>query len=85
MINAMIGNNSKRPLEPPVLRYKIGRELKNIRKQRGYTQEQLASMMGISRSTVSKIENGKFSISIDYMELIAIFLNIEIDIKPRIQ
>lgn len=66
-------------MEPPVLRYKIGQELKNIRKQRGYTQEQLASMMGISRSTISKIENGQLNLSIDYLERFSLKLGFTVD------
>lgn len=46
-----------------------------VREQRGYTQEQLAEMMSISRSTISKIENGKFSISIDYLIKFSIFFD----------
>lgn len=79
MNNSMTGNNSKRPMEPPVLRYKIGQELKNIRKQRGYTQEQLASMMEISRSTISKIENGQLNLSIDYLERFSLKLGFTVD------
>ncbi len=66
-------------MEPPVLRYKIGQELKNIRKQRGYTQEQLASMMEISRSTISKIENGQLNLSIDYLERFSLKLGFTVD------
>ena len=48
-------------------RLKIGEAIKEVREQRGYSQEELAEIMSISRSTISKIENGKFAISIDYL------------------
>ena len=40
-------------------RLKMGESLKGIREKKGYSQEQLAEIMQISRSTISKIENGK--------------------------
>jgi HTH-type transcriptional regulator/antitoxin HipB len=36
-----------------------GAQLKALRKESGYTQEQLACRLGISRETVSAIENDK--------------------------
>lgn len=36
-----------------------GAQLKALRKESGYTQEELASRVGISRETVSAIENEK--------------------------
>ena len=79
----MTAYNSKKHGKQPLLRYKIGKELRNIRKYRGYTQLQLATMMGISRSTVSKIENGGFAMSLDNLEQLASYLKFEIIIKTR--
>ena len=36
-----------------------GAQLKSLRKEAGYTQEELAKRVGISRETVSAIENDK--------------------------
>jgi HTH-type transcriptional regulator/antitoxin HipB len=36
-----------------------GAQLKSLRKEAGYTQEELAQRVGISRETVSAIENDK--------------------------
>lgn len=60
-------------------RLKMGESLKGIREKKGYSQEQLAEIMQISRSTISKIENGKFAISIDYLVKFGKYLNFEID------
>lgn len=60
-------------------RLKMGETLKGIREKKGYSQEQLAEIMQISRSTISKIENGKFAISIDYLVKFGLYLNFEID------
>lgn len=37
----------------------FGLKIKNYRKQKGYTQEQLAEVLAIDISGLSKIENGK--------------------------
>jgi len=39
----------------------LGNKIKTLRKERGYTQEAFAKLIGISRATLSKIENGIFS------------------------
>ncbi len=48
-------------------RLKMGDSIRQIREKKGYNQEQLAERMHISRSTISKIESGKFNCSIDYL------------------
>ena len=35
----------------------FGENLKNVRKQRGVTQEELAEMLGVSRQAISKWES----------------------------
>lgn len=36
----------------------FGENLKNVRKQRGVTQEELAEILGVSRQAISKWESG---------------------------
>ena len=64
-------------------RLKMGESLKGIREKKGYSQEQLAEIMQISRSTISKIENGKFNCSIDYLSKFSWFLGFEITFKLK--
>lgn len=64
-------------------RFKLGEKIKYIRELRGYSQEQLADMMDINRSTISKIENGKFSITVDYLVRFSIFLDYEFKVIER--
>lgn len=64
-------------------RLKLGDKIRQVREQRGYSQEQLAEMMDINRSTISKIENGKFSITVDYLVRFSIFLDYEFKVVER--
>jgi transcriptional regulator with XRE-family HTH domain len=43
----------------------------------------LAEKMDINRSTISKIENGKFGITVDYLVLFSIFLDYEFKVIER--
>jgi DNA-binding XRE family transcriptional regulator len=61
-------------------RIKLGESIREIRELRGYNQEQLAQIMHISRSTISKIESGKFNFSIDYLSKFSWFLNFDFSI-----
>ena len=65
-------------------RIKIGETIREIREKRGYNQEQLAEIMKISRTTISKIENGKFAISIDYLVKFGWYLNFDIDFVDKL-
>lgn len=35
--------------------------LKEVRKEKGYSQQNLADMVGVSRNTISSIETGQFN------------------------
>lgn len=65
---------------PHTFRSEIGESIRKIRESRGLTQEQLGENMNISRSTISKIESGKFNLSIDYLFKFALSLSFEIKI-----
>ena len=62
-------------------RLKMGESIREIREKKGYNQEQLAEIMKVSRTTISKIENGKFNCSIDYLSKFSWFLGFEVKIK----
>lgn len=65
-------------------RLKIGNSIREIREKRGYSQDDLAEIMEVNRSTISKIENGKFSISIDYLAKFSWFLEFDFIIIDKI-
>jgi transcriptional regulator with XRE-family HTH domain len=64
-------------------RFKLGDKIRQVRELRGYSQEQLGDIMRINRSTISKIENGKFSITVDYLVRFSIFLNYEFKVIEK--
>ena len=59
----------------------IGRKLAEIRKNRGYTVRELAEISGVSFQNVTKIENGKYNVSIDILHKITSALGVEIEIR----
>ena len=64
-------------------RIKLGEKIRIIREQRGFSQEELAELMRINRSTISKIENGKFSITVDYLVRFSFYLDYEFKIIEK--
>lgn len=59
-------------------RKEIGEQLKSIRESKNLTMEQLGEQLDIGKSTVSKIEAGKWNFGID--TLIAFSVVLEFDI-----
>ena len=54
-------------------------KLQELRKQKGYTQEQLAQHLHVSRAAVSKWESGRGYPSIDSLKVIAEFYDLTLD------
>lgn len=53
------------------IRIRVGRRLQKLRKQRGWTQVQMAEQFGLDRSYLADVEHGKRNISIVNLEVIA--------------
>lgn len=66
-------------------RLKIGQNIRQFREKRGFSQDELAEIMEINRSTISKIENGKFSLTVDYLSKFSWFLDFEVLITDKMQ
>lgn len=56
----------------------LGKRIKQIRKQRGYTQEQLSEFINIETSSLSGIESGRFFPSLHVLEKMSSVLKIEL-------
>jgi len=54
----------------------LGARIREIRKARGLTQEQLAEMIDVEQKHVSRIESGKSYPTIDRLEKMAAALNV---------
>ena len=57
----------------------FGENLKNVRKQRGVTQEELAEILGVSRQAISKWESGTSVPDVQLLLRIADFYNLTLD------
>ena len=53
--------------------------IEEIRKERGIRQEEFAKMMGVSRQTISSLENGRYDPSILLAHKIAKFFGMRIE------
>ncbi len=56
----------------------LGRRIKEIRKSKGLTQEQLSEMIDIETSSLSGIESGRFYPSLHVLEKIADVFGVEL-------
>jgi len=63
----------------------IGKRIRTYREERGFSQEELAEKLHISRSTYQRIENGETNSWINHIENICTSLNVELDdiLKPE--
>ncbi|PRY89831.1 helix-turn-helix domain-containing protein [Mongoliibacter ruber] len=64
-------------------RIALADEIRKIRKANKLSQMELAEKMGIARSTISKIENGEFAFSVDYLIKLADHLNFKIKLEKN--
>ena len=54
----------------------IGKRIKEARKKKGLTQEQLVEKMGVSIAYLSKVETGKIHINLERLSQICTFLDV---------
>lgn len=52
-------------------RRELGRRLRELRRERDLTQEQLAERAGVDSKTISRAENGHFNIGVDLIGALA--------------
>lgn len=62
----------------------IGNQLRTFRKRKGFSQNELAEIMKVNRSTISKIETGKFAITIDYLVKFSWYLDFQFSVTSKI-
>lgn len=65
-------------------RIRIGQRIKEIRKEFGMDAKELAQKVGIDASTLSRIEQGRFSVGSDTLSKIASIFKMRLDFVQRI-
>lgn len=60
------------------IRNKLGKRVRELRKQRGWSQEELASKAGLHRTYIGSVERGEQNVSIDNIERLAKTLGVSI-------
>jgi len=64
-------------------RQQIGDAVKNSRKQLGFTQQEVSNLSGINKTTISEIENGRFSGSFDIFERVLGAVELQFEVSPK--
>lgn len=62
-------------------RMKIGKQLRAIREEQGWTVEQVATMADVKDKTIEKIEAGVFNVPLDVLVKVADVLGADIIFK----
>lgn len=65
------------------VREKIGHQIANFRKKRGFSTRQLAELCGVNYSNIGKIERGAYNVSIDILGKICDALGAKINIEDK--
>lgn len=60
------------------IRKKFGRRVTGLRDERNWTQEDLAAASGVSTRSISSIENGVYSVTLDTIQKLARGLGISL-------
>ena len=69
--------------EASKLEYEVARQLIQLRKKSGLTQEQLAAKVHTKQSEISRIENGDQNISLDKLRKIAQAMGAEVQVQIK--
>jgi len=55
----------------PEIRWRLSTNVKGLRRARGYTQQELATLCGLSKTYISNVEQGTVNISLANLEVLA--------------
>lgn len=62
-------------------REEVVRQLREVRKAEGITQEHLAELVGTKKSNISRLESGRYNPSLDFLVKVADGLGKQISVK----
>lgn len=60
------------------IRQKLAKNIKNLRIQKKLSREELSLVLGVDNSYISKLEKGKINITLDKIEMLANYFEIEV-------
>ena len=61
----------------------IGKKISTSRKALGYTQQKLSEIAGINKTTISEIENGRFTGSFDIFERLLDAVDLQFEVTSK--
>jgi len=61
----------------------IGKQISTSRKALGYTQQKLSEIAGINKTTISEIENGRFTGSFDIFERLLDAVDLQFEVTSQ--
>lgn len=61
----------------------IGKQISTSRKALGYTQQKLSEIAGINKTTISEIENGRFTGSFDIFERLLDAVDLQFEVTSK--
>jgi transcriptional regulator with XRE-family HTH domain len=64
-------------------RVEIGKKVSLERKALGFTQQELSELTRINKTTISEIENGRFTGSFDIFERVLDAVGLQFDVSPK--
>lgn len=64
-------------------RVEIGKKIKKARRDKGYTQKKLSELTRINKTTISEIENGRFTGAFDIFERIVDEVGLQFEIISK--
>lgn len=76
-------NDDKGPGKMESPRESVVRQLKEVRKGKGMTQQELAELVGTKKSNISRLESGRYNPSLDFLIKVADGLGKQIQMKVK--
>ncbi|MEB5928399.1 helix-turn-helix transcriptional regulator [Acinetobacter schindleri] len=64
-------------------RAEIGLKIREARRKLDYTQQMMAKKSGVNKSTISEIENGRFTGSFDIFERLIDAVGLQFEVMPK--
>lgn len=61
----------------------VAKQLRDVRKSQGMTQESLAELVGTKKANISRLESGRYNPSLDFLVKVAGGLGKQIQVKVK--